>query len=76
MTIIKIEHSFDSIEEAAALKRLVNCNESYECIASIDDYIRAKLKYGEESWLDDASAIDYLESIRDLIHQSGLFIYD
>jgi len=74
MSKITITHEFDSIEEQEELKVLMRASMSYGVLWDIDQKLRGVLKYGEHKWLENHDVQNYLQSLRDEIHESGVFL--
>jgi len=72
MAKIKITHEFDYHEEGEEAKRLLKAPEAYSILWDLDNEIRGKLKHGEDDWLQ-TEAYEYLENLREIIREGGLF---
>ena len=73
MPKITVTHEFDMYEEFSEYKELVNSREYSSVLYEIDQDLRAKLKYSEEEWMSTEGVQEYLEHLRSMIWESGVF---
>ena len=69
---VKIIHEFSFYDESEAIKTILNASAYESLLFELDQDLRAKLKYCEEDWITE-DADRFLQSLRDKIHESGVF---
>jgi len=68
MSKITVKHEFDTYEEYYDLMSLIQRHsERRDALLEIDNSLRRAIKHAEDTWLHDEKAIEYLESIREVI---------
>jgi len=73
MPKVTITYEFDMYEDRTEYKQLVNSQDYHSVLYEVDQDIRAKLKYSEDEWMASEGVQEYLEHLRHMIWQSGVF---
>ena len=73
MSKIILQFEFDYYEDSNELKIILRSREYHSALHEIDENLRSKLKYSEDEWLENEKCSDYLESLREIIWESGVF---
>ena len=73
MPRVTITHEFDANCEQFEISTLMQSSNFQSLLIDIDNELRGKIKHGENSWLDE-DTVDYLQSLRDMISESGVML--
>jgi len=72
MSKVRIEFELNPYEEGAEIRRILNRDDAYAALWDVDQSLRAKLKYSEDEWMQNEGIQNYLESLREMIYESGV----
>lgn len=74
MAKLKLEYEFNTQEDHEEIQSILKASSISLLLWDIDQNLRYKLKHCDEDWLADGCAVDYLESLREMISDSGLLM--
>tara|TARA_R110002096_G_scaffold88808_2_gene202742 strand:- start:652 stop:882 length:231 start_codon:yes stop_codon:yes gene_type:complete len=70
MVRVKITYDIDDSQEPYFARTLLNAAEYRNCLCDLEMQLRNKLKHGDDDWLHDEEACDFLEHLREVIAES------
>lgn len=73
MTKVTVSYEFDYYEDQSALKQLMAAQDAHSALWDVDQELRNRLKHGNDEWLNDEGIQNYLEKLREMIWDSGVF---
>jgi len=73
MAKVTITYELCPYQDRSEIRSLIKYSDYRAVLWEIDQHIRSTLKHSDEEWLN-TPAYEYLEKLREMIHESGVFL--
>jgi len=74
MPKMTITYELDTIEDSYDIQTLLHASGYRSVLQELDQHIRMTTKHDDSEWLTE-KALDYLDALRTMIHESGYLEY-